>query len=119
MVSSVPPVSVSFSQRVTMSSRHRIASVSEVPVGTSKEFVVGGRIVALFHLESGYHALDGICPHAGGPLALGTIQGNVVTCPWHGWQFDVTTGQHCLNSRLCQTSFPVEVSGEDLFVAVP
>ncbi len=102
-----------------MSQRHRIASVSDVPVGTGCEYVAGGRIVALFHLDDGFHALDGICPHAGGPLALGMVRGNVVTCPWHGWQFDVTTGRHCLNAQLCHTSFPVTVEGADVFVELP
>ena len=102
-----------------MPQRHRISSVSDVALGTGREFVVGGRIVALFHLDSGFHALDGICPHAGGPLAQGLVRGNVVTCPWHGWQFDVTTGTHCLNSQLCQPSFPVAVEGTDVFVELP
>lgn len=99
--------------------RHRIASVAEVPTGTGREFVAGGRIVALFHLEDGFHAIDGICPHAGGPLAEGIVRGNVVTCPWHGWQFDVSTGRHCLSPQICQTSFPVTVIGDDVLVELP
>jgi nitrite reductase/ring-hydroxylating ferredoxin subunit len=102
-----------------MPERHRIAAVSEIPPGTGREFVAGGRIIALFHLEDGFHALDGICPHAGGPLGQGELHGNIVTCPWHGWQFDVVTGRHCLNARLCQTSFPVTVDGTDVFVELP
>ncbi len=97
----------------------RLTSVSEIPVGTGREFVASGRIIALFHLEEGFRALDGICPHAGGPLAQGALRNNVVTCPWHGWQFDVNTGRHCLNAHLCQTSFPVTVEGTDVFVDLP
>lgn len=99
-----------------MSTRHRIASISEVPPGTGKEFVADGRIIALFNVDGQFHALDGICPHAGGPLAEGFLRKNVVTCPWHGWQFDVTTGQHCLNARLKHTRFEVVVEGNDIFV---
>jgi nitrite reductase (NADH) small subunit len=102
-----------------MPQRHRVALVSEIPVGTGREFVAGGRIVALFHLEEGFFALDGICPHAGGPLAQGVVRGTVVTCPWHGWQFDVTTGRHCLNSQLCHTRFPVSIEGPDVYVELP
>lgn len=102
-----------------MPQRHRLASVSEVPVGTGREFVAGGRIIALFHLESGFYALDGICPHAGGPLADGQLRGAIVTCPWHGWQFDVETGRHCLNAHLCQPSFPVLVEGADILIELP
>ncbi len=102
-----------------MSQRIHLSGASEIPVGTGREFVAGGRIIALFHLEEGFRALDGICPHSGGPLAQGTVRSNVVTCPWHGWQFDVTTGRHCLNAHLCQTSFPVTVDGTEVFVELP
>ena len=102
-----------------MSQRHRVASVSDVPVGEGREFVVGGRIVALFHVGEKLFALDGICPHAGGPLAQGKLNGCVVTCPWHGWQFDVETGRHCLNLQLQQTSFPVTIDGTEILVELP
>lgn len=102
-----------------MTQRHRVASVSDVPVGEGREFVVGGRIVALFHVGDDFRALDGICPHAGGPLAKGKLNGCIVTCPWHGWQFDVTNGLHCLNAQLHHPSFPVTVVGTDVFVDLP
>lgn len=100
-------------------SRHRIAGAKDIPNGEGREFVVAGRIVALFNVNGQFHALDGICPHAGGPLAKGTLHGNVVTCPWHGWQFDVTTGQHCLNAQLQHQRFEVIVDDSGLWVDVP
>ena len=99
--------------------RHRIANVSEIPPGEGREFVVAGRIVAVFHVDGRFHALDGICPHAGGPLARGVLTGNIVTCPWHGWQFDVQTGGHCLNAQLRHSAFPVTVEGSDLWIELP
>ncbi len=101
-----------------MSNLIRIAAVGEIPPGTSKEVLAGDRILALFHVESEdrYYALDGICPHAGGPLGEGTLDGHIVTCPWHGWQFDVASGRHCLNSALEHPTFPVTVVGDELFV---
>ena len=102
-----------------MPTEHRIAAETDVPPGEGREFVAGGRIVALFHVEGRFHALDGVCPHAGGPLANGAMDGNVVTCPWHGWQFDVTTGQHCLSAGICQASFPVRVADGEVFVELP
>lgn len=102
-----------------MPARHRLAATSEIPPGTGKEFVAGGRIVALFNVEGTFHALDGICPHAGGPLAKGRMTGCIVTCPWHGWQFDVTNGRHRLNATLTQPAFPVTVEGDDVFVELP
>ena len=99
--------------------RHRIASVSEIPEGEGREFVVAGRIVALFNVQGSFHAMDGICPHAGGPLAKGSLNKNVVTCPWHGWQFDVTSGRHCLNAHLQQPCFSVTVEGAELWIELP
>jgi nitrite reductase/ring-hydroxylating ferredoxin subunit len=102
-----------------MSDWVRVAGVLEIPVGTGKEFAAGGRVVALFNVEGEFHALDGVCPHAGGPLGEGVLRGNIVTCPWHGWQFDVTTGQHCLNANLKHQAFPVRVLGNDVLVELP
>ena len=99
--------------------RYHVAAVSDVPPGAGREFVVGGRIVALFNTDGAYYALDGICPHAGGPIAKGTLCGAVVTCPWHGWQFDVTSGRHCLNPQLKQPGFPVVIEGDQLWVELP
>lgn len=100
-------------------SRHRVAQITEIPVGEGREFVVGDQIVALFNLDGTFHALDGICPHAGGPLARGKLTNGIVTCPWHGWQFDVTTGRHCLNSHLKQNRFTVEIEGDEIWVEIP
>lgn len=97
----------------------RIASVSEIPPGTGKEATAGGRVIAVFHVDGNFHALDGVCPHAGGPLGEGELAGNVVTCPWHGWQFDVTTGRHCLNPSLEHTKIAVKVDGNDVYVEIP
>lgn len=101
-----------------MSNWIRIASVEECPPGHSRELVAGDRIIALFNVNGQFHALDGICPHQGGPLGKGTLNGCVVTCPWHGWQFDVTTGQHQTSASLLHTRFPVKVQGGGIFVDV-
>ena len=98
--------------------QHRVASVNDVPPGSGKEIIAGGRVVALFNVEGTFHALDGVCPHAGGPLGEGTLTGSVVTCPWHGWQFDVTSGTHCLNPNLVHTSLPVTIEGDEVYVEI-
>lgn len=83
--------------------------LADLPPGESAEIVADGRIFAVYNVDGEIHVLDGICPHAGGPLGKGTLNGSVVTCPWHGWQFDVTNGQHCLSDSICQPSYAVEV----------
>ncbi len=100
-------------------SRHRIAAVTDIPPGEGREFVAGGKIVAVFNVDGAFHALDGICPHAGGPIAKGTVNGQIVTCPWHGWQFDVASGHHCLNVQLKQPCFPVTVEDDSLWIELP
>lgn len=97
----------------------RLASLGELPPGASKEVEHEGRIYALFNVEGVISALDGLCPHQGGPLADGEVAGTVVTCPWHGWPFDVRTGQSRVHARVKQPVFEVKVDGDDVLVAVP
>jgi nitrite reductase (NADH) small subunit len=101
-----------------MSQVYRVAGVDEIPPGTGKEVMAGDQVVALFNVEGTFRALDGICPHAGGPLGEGTLRGSIVTCPWHGWQFDVTDGRNCLNPKICHTNYAVRVEGADILVEI-
>lgn len=79
-----------------------IAVASDCPPGTSIERVAGDRMVAIANVEGRFHAIDGLCPHQGGPLGTGMLCGTVLTCPWHGWQFDVTTGRHRISPTVRQ-----------------
>ena len=94
----------------------RIAAVGECLPGTGIERVAGGRIVALFNVGGDYFALDGVCTHQGGPLAKGELRGTVIACPWHGWQYDVKSGQHKTNRTVAQSKFPVRVEGNDILI---
>jgi nitrite reductase (NADH) small subunit len=82
------------------------------------ELVAGERIVALFNVDGQFFALDGLCPHQGGPLGRGTLCGAEVTCPWHGWRFDVRSGHHDANPQLAHTRLPMRQEGDELFVDV-
>lgn len=97
----------------------RVASISDIPPGRGKEIVIGDRLLAVFNVEGEFHALDGICPHAGGPLGDGALTGNIVTCPWHGWQFDVTTGKHCLTQQIQQKRYPCRVEDGAVYIELP
>ena len=97
----------------------RVASVDEIPPGKGKEVVAGDQVVAVFNVDGRFFAMDGVCPHAGGPLAEGEVAGTEVTCPWHGWQFDLATGRNCVNSRITHPTFPVTVQGNDVLIEVP
>lgn len=88
---------------------HTVANVADVPPGRGIEAVAGDRIVALFNVEGEFFALDGVCPHQGGPLGKGDLQGCILTCPWHGWQFDVRSGEFQLRKTLVQPKFNTRV----------
>jgi nitrite reductase/ring-hydroxylating ferredoxin subunit len=94
----------------------RIAAAAECPPGTSIERAVEGRIVALANVAGAWHAIDGLCPHQGGPLGTGVLCGTVLTCPWHGWQFDVTTGRHRVSATVRQPVHEVKQCGGDVYV---
>ena len=93
-----------------------LAKVSDCPPGQSLELVAEDRIVALYNLDGTFYALDGVCPHQGGPLGKGELTGCIVTCPWHGWQFDVRDGQSQLNPRIHQPQFSVRVEADNVLI---
>lgn len=66
---------------------------TDLPPGTGRVVLVGTREVAVFCVDGDYYALLNECPHVGGPLGEGRLDGSTVVCPWHAWAFDVRTGQ--------------------------
>ena len=94
------------------------AKTVECPAGSGRELVVGDRIVALACIDGEYFALDGVCHHQGGPLGQGEVANGVVTCPWHGWQFDLRTGRHLANPNLTQPRLAVRVEGGTVYIDV-
>ncbi len=93
-----------------------LAKIDECPPGKGLELVAGDRMIALYNLNGEFHALDGVCPHQGGPLGRGALEGCIVTCPWHGWQFDVRDGQHQLNARLRQPRYELRVENDTVMI---
>lgn len=101
---------------------HSACELSDISEGQGLELVVNDQMVALFRVGEAVYALDGLCPHQGGPLGKGKLVGCIVTCPWHGWQFDVATGQHQTSKSLRHTTLEAKVvDGKVLlkFPAVP
>ena len=94
----------------------RTAKVAEIPAGAIREFQVDGRTLALANVGGKFHAINNTCLHRGGPLGQGVLEGHVVTCPWHGWQYDVLTGKLVQNAAVAVDCYPLEVRGEDIFV---
>ena len=71
----------------------KVAKLSELPEGSGKLVEVGGKQIALFNAGGKLFAIDNSCKHRGGPLAEGELDGTTITCPWHGWEYDLATGQ--------------------------
>lgn len=89
-----------------------------VALGEVVEAVVGERIVAIANVDGQFHALDGICSHQGGPLGKGKLDGCTLTCPWHGWQYDVGSGRQKLSQSIRQASFAVRVRAARIEICV-
>jgi nitrite reductase (NADH) small subunit len=94
----------------------RAAAVGEIPVGAIHQVEVGGKAVALANIGGQFYAIDNTCLHRGGPLGEGVLEGKIVTCPWHGWQYDVTTGKVSQNPTVGVACYPAEVRGGEVFV---
>ena len=100
-------------------SRVRIASAEDVPVGQGRVVEAGGRTLALFNVEGRFYALDNACAHRGGPLGEGDLEGATVTCPWHAWRWDVTTGCNANNPAVKVPCFAVTVEDGQVFLEGP
>jgi nitrite reductase (NADH) small subunit len=89
-----------------------------VPPGTISEVEVAGTVVAIANVAGKFCAFNTVCVHEGGPLGQGQLEGKIVTCPWHAWQYDVTTGKLEGNSEVGVETYPLEVRGDDIFIDV-
>ena len=79
---------------------------------------IGDIRVAVFLHQGRIYALNETCPHRGGPLHLGRVTKGVVRCPWHLWQFELTTGKSPINPASCVATYPVRVCGDSVLVTV-
>ena len=96
----------------------RAAKAAEIPPGQIREIPLQGVTIAVANVGGQFHAIGNTCLHRGGPLGQGSLQGNVVTCPWHGWTYDVTSGKVIPNQIAAVACYPVELRGEDLYVDI-
>lgn len=97
----------------------RVASVGDVAVGQGVLLDVGGVTIALFNAGGGrFHATSPLCPHEDGPLAEGWLEGDAVVCPWHGFDFELTTGRCKVDEGIAITVYPVRVIGDSVEVDV-
>jgi nitrite reductase (NADH) small subunit len=86
-----------------------IGSAGLFPTDAVREVRVAGEPFAVCNVNGTLHAVSGTCPHAGGPLGQGALQGNMLVCPWHAWEFDCRTGEHDYNSAIAVRTIPLHV----------
>jgi nitrite reductase (NADH) small subunit len=95
-----------------------VARANDVPPGTARVVEAGDRELALFNVDGQFHATQNECLHLRGPLGDGELDGPVVTCPWHGYQYDVRTGENEFDLALHLETFEVVVEDGDVKVAL-
>jgi nitrite reductase/ring-hydroxylating ferredoxin subunit len=101
-----------------MSEFIRAIAASDLTPGRGMEISCGGRAVAVFNVGGAFYAIGNTCLHRGGPLGQGFLEGPAVTCPWHGWTFDVRSGENVVNRELKVASYEVKVEDGQVLVNV-
>lgn len=97
----------------------RVGSVTAVEAGDAiLTTLPDGRDVALFLCQGKVVATQGQCPHAQGPLHEGEVEGTVLTCPWHGWSFDLESGECLDDESYALRRFPIRIEGDDVLVSL-
>lgn len=96
-----------------------VAPVAEIPDGTRVLIEIDGVSIGLFHHSGNWYALRNHCLHAGGPVAAGPLQGDTLTCPWHGFQYNVTTGELLVDPASKLEMYAVVVRDEGVYLSVP
>ena len=103
-----------------MSETRRVASVDEVPAGQPKVVELDGLRIVLARVGDAVYACGAVCTHRGGPLGEGKLNGARLACPWHGWMFDVRTGQCVFPGRgAAVASYPVRLEAGEVLVELP
>ena len=93
-----------------------VAASDEVTETSPKEVVLGEHILAIFRHQDRLYAIDGMCAHQGGPIAEGTVEHGCVTCPWHGWQYELETGIQTINRQPLQRTYDIREQDGDIQV---
>jgi nitrite reductase (NADH) small subunit len=116
--------------------KHVVCRVGELPPGGRRIVEVEGRSIGVFNVKGSFYALRNSCPHQAAPLCRGSIkgmtvspgpgqyayvrEGEILRCPWHGWEFDLTNGRSIFNPhRVRVRSYPVTIEPADDDPAVP
>lgn len=95
-----------------------VARAEDVPVGTVTTVHAGDEEIALTHCDEGFFATQHECVHLQGPLGEGRLEGCLLTCPWHGWQYDVRTGENDFDLAITLRTYDVQVEDGEVRVRI-
>lgn len=101
-----------------MNGYKKVLQISDLPTGSATTVKVGSAAVAVFNVEGTFYAMEDACVHAGGPLGAGGLDGDIVTCPWHGWQFNVKKGCAIMSDEITVKRYNTKVQDEAVYVSV-
>jgi nitrite reductase/ring-hydroxylating ferredoxin subunit len=97
----------------------KVKTLTELPPGTLSEVQIGGTPYALCNVDGKIYCVDGTCPHAGGPLGEGTLDGTNIVCPWHCFTFDCQTGINDLDEDLILQTYPAVIQDGSILIDLP
>ncbi len=95
------------------------ARAAEIAEGERRLVDVEGLSIGVFHHKGEWYALSNSCLHRGGPVCTGPLEGNVITCPWHGYQYELTNGELLLDRSAKLEMYPVEVREGEVYLRIP
>ncbi|HEY3107777.1 MAG TPA: Rieske (2Fe-2S) protein [Chloroflexota bacterium] len=117
-----------------MPDKHPVARVEDIPPGGRKILKVKGREVGVFNLDGTYYALKNVCVHQGARVCLGKVtgttlpskvyefkygrEGQILRCPWHGWEYDIKTGRSLFDEKVGVVAYPVTVEDGQIYVTM-
>lgn len=97
----------------------KLVTLDELPQGTLMEAERGDDVYAICNVEGDVRALSGVCPHQGGPLGEGVLNGSTITCPWHMWEFDSATGECTFDESVKVPVYATRVEDGAVLVDIP
>lgn len=92
-----------------MADHTKATNLADLTPGNRVEVEIEGKAIALCNVDGTVYALDNTCAHVGGPLGQGELKGEVITCPWHAWEYDVKTGTCLGRSDTKLSTYPVQI----------
>jgi nitrite reductase (NADH) small subunit len=102
-----------------MSELRKLTTRSDLPaIDEAKEFPCDGKTICVANVNGSYSAMDNVCPHRGGPLGQGMVEGSKIVCPWHGWAWDTQTGVAVQNSQMKVAVYPLKIESGNVLVEI-